>query len=182
MIWHIYKHVRHALPIIAMIGMIGGVWQYFEKQRQGRVEYTMRLLDKFNSAPFTTFRSEINKATTNNAIEISDAARNSKEQLSDVISKIVRDQVDLDSHLSIVFEFFDAVSVCARNNLCDAETVDDFFFLYARTQYHNFYQYIVSQRHGLKSANFAKGIEDLVTKPRPSRGILSTWRSRFAAL
>jgi hypothetical protein len=139
-----------------------GVWQYVERKQETRVEQSLRFFDKFNSTPFTTYREEINKAIVANADGIREAARDSKE-LERFVVAMMRKNGDLEPHLWLVMDFFDALAICVIKHLCDAVTVDHLFAERANDYYILFYQYILLQRNNSTSPKFAVGLETIAT-------------------
>lgn len=144
--------------IAAILGIVYGALEYSERKHQNRVDQSLRLFDKFNSAPFTTYREEITRAVTGNRDALRAAAKDVGE-LSRFVLAMVQDN-RIEPHLWLVMDFFDGVAVCISNNLCDAYTAHQLLAPRAQELYEVFYQYIESQRSGA-SVRFALGLQAL---------------------
>jgi hypothetical protein len=86
--------------------------------------------------------------------------------LEKAVLEMVKDNRNLEAHLWLVMDFFDGVTVCVVNNLCDAETVDQLLAGRARDYYEVFYPYIQSRRGGRNTSKFAIGLETVATAGR----------------
>jgi hypothetical protein len=168
---------KMAGAVAAVLGIVYGAIEYEERKHQGRVDQSLRLFDKFNSTPFTTYRETINKVVTENVVELRAAARD-VEELSRFVLAMVRNN-RVEPHLWLVMDFFDGVAVCIKNNLCDANTAHQLLAPRAQELHETFYQYIQSQRLG-PSTRFALGLETLAVvglQPASPRGQSQAARS-----
>jgi hypothetical protein len=150
-----------------LFGIPYGLWQYVQKERAARVEQSLRLFDKFNAAPFVTYREEIARVVTQNADAIAEAAKDAGE-LEKTIIGLVRKNEKIEPHLWLIMDFFDGVTVCVVNNLCDAATVEQLLAERARDFYEVFYPYIQMRRGGANS-KFAIGLETVATAGLPRK-------------
>jgi hypothetical protein len=146
-----------------LFGIPYGLWQYFEKQHESRVEQSLRLFDKFNTPPMTTYRERINKVVADNRASLEEAAPDAKAYAV-AINRVV-EKNDTESSLWLIMDFFDGVVICVTNHICDAETIDQLFAARADDIYITFYQYIVLHRKGPRST-FALGLETIATNRR----------------
>ena len=164
MIALLYKRLlqlgKVAGTITFLFGIPYGLWQYFEKQHESRVEQSLKLFDKFNTAPMATYRERISKVVAENRASLEEAAPDPKAYAV-TINRVV-EKNDIESSLWLIMDFFDGVAICVVNRICDAETVDQLFAARADDIYITFYQYIMGHRRGPKSA-FALGLETIAT-------------------
>ena len=65
-------------------------------------------------------------------------------------------------------DFFDGVTICVINNICDAHTTSQLFAGRAKDLYITFYQYIKARRKG-PTSTFAIGLETVATSGRASK-------------
>ena len=167
MIALIYKRLlqigKVAGTITFLFGIPYGIWQYIEKQEQARVEQSLKLFDKFNSPPITTYRENISKAVSEHSAELEAAAKDEQTYAKAVIQ--LAEKNGIESSLWLVMDFFDGVTICVVNNICDAHTIAQLFAERAKDLYITFYQYIKTRRKG-PTSTFAVGLETVATSSR----------------
>lgn len=170
MIALIYKRLlqigKVAGTITFLFGIPYGIWQYLEKQHDARVEQSLKLFDKFNTPPMTTYRETISKVVAKHKAELESAAKDEKA-LADAVIQLV-EKNDIESSLWLVMDFFDGVTICVVSNICDAQTAAQLFAGRAKDFYITFYQYIVARRKG-PTSTFAIGLETVALSGRPPK-------------
>jgi hypothetical protein len=142
-----------ALAVI--FGLPYGIWQYQENKQDKRVEQTLALFRQYNSSPFITYRERISNAVMKSKKEILEAAKDENRLKIVIYEVLTKENIEMDTWL--ILDFFDAVSVCVKNNLCDPDVTHDLFSCRAQDVFLTFYQYIEEQRAA--SANFGAGLE-----------------------
>ena len=164
MIATIYKRLlqlgKVAGAITFLVGIPYGLWQYIEKQHDTRVEQSLKLFDKFNASPITGYREKISKAMIDNRGALEKAALDEKTYNATSIEVVEKN--DIETSLWLMMDFFDGVTICVVNNICDAQTVDQLFAARAKDLYIVFYPYILDRRKGPSSA-FGVGLVTIAT-------------------
>lgn len=160
-----------------LFGIPYGTFQYVQAKHVQRVAQSLQLFKDFNSSPFTKYRENINSAVALNKSQLAAAATDEKELQKTVLSMIEKQKIEID--LLMMMDFFDGVTVCVIDNLCDADTTERLFGQRARELYINFYQYIDLQRKTIATAEFGLGLETIAlttrAKPKNSVNFWSRW-------
>jgi hypothetical protein len=140
-----------------LFGIVYGIYQFFETQKQNEIAQTLAFYKEFNSAPISTYREAIFGAVAKHQNEIAAAAVD-ETKLADTMNKIIAQEA-LANQLMLTMDFFDGLVFCVTKKICDSETAVNLFHDRAREIYTTFYQYIVAQRAAWASNNFGLGLQ-----------------------
>jgi hypothetical protein len=139
--------------------------QYLQTKDAAQVEQTLNLFKQYNSPPFMGYREKVSKELIKNKSKISEAAKDEK-QFEMVQLQIVHDG-DIETELLLLFDFFDSVTVCVINQICDNNTAIQLFKPRALDIYLNFYQYMLLQRTTSATLDFGSGLEAIAKSGKP---------------
>lgn len=160
-----------------LFGIPYGAYQYLQAKHDQRVAQSLQLFKDFNSSPFTQYRERLITAVALYKSQLAAAAKDEKELRNTVLSMIEKQKIEID--LLMMMDFFDGVTVCVVDNLCDADTTERLFGQRARELYINFYQYIDWQRNTIATAEFGLGLETIAlttrAKPKKPANFWSRW-------
>lgn len=140
-----------------LFGIVYGIYQFFETQKQNQIAQTLTFYKEFNSAPVSTYREAIFGAVAKHQSEIAAAAVD-EAKLADTMNKIIAEEA-LANQLMLTMDFFDGLVFCVTKKICDSETAVNLFHDRANEIYTTFYQYIVAQRAAWASSNFGLGLQ-----------------------
>lgn len=164
MIPNVYKGLlrlgKVAGALTFLFGIPYGVWQYVKKQEEVRVEQSLKLFDRFNTAPIAGYRETISKAMIENRAALEAAAVDENRYATASIA--VAETPGIETSLWLMMDFFDGVTICVVNRICDPHTVDQLFAARANDLYRIFYPYILSRRRGPLST-FGVGLVTIAT-------------------
>lgn len=147
-----------------LFGIPYGVSQYLARQQDARISQTLELFKEFNTAPFSSYRTNITKAVIGNNAVIADASLKGPDALQSAILNIV-DKAGIETDLVMTMDFFDALYTCIDQNLCDPDMSQRLFSPRARELFKTFYQYI-EQRRNSAGADYGIGLQ-LVAQMKP---------------
>ncbi len=145
--------------ITFLAGIPYGAYQYIEAKQDHRVAQSLEMFKQFNSSPISTYREHVLKAVSEYKQQMAEAAKDPKELEKLVIGMIAKKDIETD--ILLLMDFFDGVSACVVNNLCDADTTQKLFSARARELYLNFFQYIALHRSTIATVDFGLGLETI---------------------
>jgi len=125
----------------------------------------LNLFKQYNSTPFIGYREKLSKALINNKAKILIAVKDEKE-FAALQLQIVRGG-DIETELLLLFDFFDSVTVCVLNHICDNNTAIQLFKPRALDIYLSFYQYMLVQRETSATQDFGSGLEAIAKSGKP---------------
>ncbi|MBI4128296.1 MAG: hypothetical protein HY459_04490 [Parcubacteria group bacterium] len=135
--------------------------QYYLRVEEGKVQVTLQYIQKYD-------QGDVVKATTAvGTFWISDEAKQffkrAKPDNYDNEFMKLADQNKMGPHIYVIRRFFQSLALCANNNVCDGQTVCDFFFddLQAFRETYRPYLKAWSDNWG---ENVSRGIDHLVEK------------------
>jgi hypothetical protein len=161
----LYKYLLHLAKITTSLSFIFGavvilpysIYEYFSKKEASRIEQTLSLFKQYNSAPFSNYRETLAAAFAANKDRLIKAAEN-EDDLRKAILEILKQGTN-ETSLLFLLGFFDSLTVCVVNKLCDAATSRELFKQNARELFITYYQYIDMQRKTFAPPKFALGLE-----------------------
>lgn len=152
--------------ISVIFGVVFGTVQYYQARSDKRVEESLQLFRQFNNAPYTDYRKRINIAYTDHHEAIDEAASDVNQFTAAVVDMVQKEK--LETELAFVLNFFDTVTYCAAQNICDSQIVLDLFYPSAVELYERYYQYIKVRQ--LSTAEFGAGVLTLVDLRKANEG------------
>src|SRR5712692_10005575 len=99
--------------------------QYWQAQKNARIEQTLNMYKLYNAGPFTDYRGKITKALVKNRDKLNQAAVN-EISLTAAQTDVVRKE-NIEMELLLVMDFFDGLAVCVKGQVCDDETAIKLF-------------------------------------------------------
>lgn len=159
-----------ASALTFLFGIPYGIWQYVEAQHDKKIEQSLKLFDKFNSPPFTDYRDKISKAAAKGRVQLNAAAATKDLKVYEAAVLEVVERNEIEAPLWLIMDFFDGVTICVVNGLCDPHTTSQLFTERARDVLLTFYQYIAANRKGPSSATFGYGLEFIATNGQNKAG------------
>jgi hypothetical protein len=141
----------------AVVVLPYSIYEYFQKKEAARIEQTLSFFRQYNSPPLITYREMLSTAIETNKDKLVAAAK-SEAELQKTIVEILKTSQN-ESRLLLLFDFFDSLTVCVINRICDAETSRGLFRRHARELFVTYYQYIDLQRKTTAAPDFAVGLE-----------------------
>jgi hypothetical protein len=152
-LWDWVKKTAALLPVV--FGVVYGVIQYERSKLDGQIKQTLSLYDKFNSSPFTNYREKIS-----DAMEEMLASRKSNEtsdSFTSIVRKIVKEE-NVKRSLNMMLDFFDGLTACIDNEICDSDSAKQLFQARANEIYVNFYPHIKDIRNVNQSDEYGQGL------------------------
>jgi hypothetical protein len=160
-----------------VLGFLYAVFQYEQAKIDNQVKQTLSFYDKFNSAPFTEYRSEVSSQLNSRSKQLEERANDNAKFSSYVIG--FAEEPKFSKPFNMLLDFFDGVSICLRKELCDPDVVDDLFKPRAQEIYHVFAAYFDAVQK--KNPVYASGLISVATHQSES-GVKAVLRRLISSI
>ncbi|MEO1659312.1 MAG: hypothetical protein AAFR65_16525 [Pseudomonadota bacterium] len=139
----------------AIILVIFGVVEYFDRKDETRVSRTQELMKEYATGPLRDAQNVINSTILDHLASIeairavqwdADAAATAH---ADIVQFLVWDSRDADGlvrEIDDLLEFYERVTICVETRLCDREVARAYFTTDADWLFENFRPYILQRR------------------------------------
>lgn len=145
------KIANIAVSIVTMFAIvIGGVFglvQYFDYKEEIRVKNSLAILDRYHNDEVLKSNIKVYSAWSENYENLMKLIKEdpSAEAYEGFILALV-EKKDLPIEINTIFNLYDETVVCVYSNLCDKDTIDNYFRESARSFFHRFYPVVCNQR------------------------------------
>ncbi|BCT69252.1 hypothetical protein [Nitrosospira sp. NRS527] len=139
------------------------ICQYLEKNKADRIKESLVFVERFQKAPIYDKWERIASTWRNHEEEMNDLLKIpgvTEQWNSFVLTTIKEEQIEGD--VFAIIDFFRLVHVCARSEICDADTINEFFGSEVRTFFRLHYPFISYNRETRKNPSHAKELEEFV--------------------
>lgn len=150
--------------IIAVIsGGIFAAYEYLENEKASRVRETLAFVERFSRSPIYEVRRRLDEAWYPNLAKLETAlkTRTSDEQYTQFILDFI-ERKKLDADVREMIEFFRALAICTKNQICDERTAKSFFGDHAMSFYHLHYRYITYLRNKTGDISYGSEIQQFI--------------------
>ena len=152
--------------ITVIVGGIFAIWQYMSLLHQERVKETLNYEKRLYEGEFFRAKSKIERAWFEQQ-EFFEQLRHTKvkskaerDKIVSYVSSSIIEKNRLESDIDILCDFYNSLSLCVQEHICDKETTLSFFKPYA-TKFYNLHRFYILKRK--KDINdYAKGLEYIV--------------------
>lgn len=155
------------ISMLALIiaGIFAG-YQYLQNQKGDRVKETLTFVNRFNATPVLDARKKI-ATTWEIAMPRLKVILGKKppidEEYSSFILETIRD-AKISQDIGLVIEFFEALEVCIRAEICDGDTAVQFLQPEALSFFRLHFDHVNATRVDLNDKRFAREFEAFVTR------------------
>jgi hypothetical protein len=161
-----YRFLLHWSRILAQLSFVGAAiyagFQWYSAKVDGRVQQSLNFYEKYNSVPFTQYRSNISKFISSNMEDLKKAG--TQQEYIKIFLRKMKDS-GIVSDFDILADFYDGLSVCVSAKLCDEDVAAQLFQIQAEGLYNPFFPYVKFVREQNKVKNFALGLEKIRDNP-----------------
>ena len=160
--WERRHHIAEVLSKLALvIAALTAIWQYFEAQRENRIERVMEYISRYEQGDVAQARRMVREIMRPYYKQFSEMdGEISEQQRTDIVLFLVEETPDdqLSSSLDTLVDFFDSMFACVEVGLCDRETVRSYFCpRRSRVYWDDFAAYFRERR--INNADFAGTLE-----------------------
>jgi len=156
-----------------IIGGCFGAYQYLEKARDDRVKETLNFLDRYNHDPVAQARLQQQKAWDAHFDE--EVATNGKDIYAFIRRIIIEEK--LESSISVLNDFYAALEICSRNEICDREVALQLFQENACSFFNRHHNFITERRKVSGDSSIGLGTELFAKDPRGATSVSCVKRS-----
>lgn len=156
---------------ILIIGGLGAVYQYFDVKQENRVKETMAQLQVFNSDPLLATRLKLGNVWESyqaQLLQLKQREFKSEQDTALIQGKIVIpiiQQRQLRRDIDSLVDFFDNLSICIQNRICDGKVARAFLGSYAQSFYELHQPWIAQRRETTPHyANYLEAFVNLQNK------------------
>jgi hypothetical protein len=155
---------------ILIIGGLGAVYQYFDVKQENRVKETMAQLQVFNSDPLLATRLKLGNVWESYQAPLSQLNQHAvksdqdKARIQATIVMPIIHQYQLRRDIDSLVDFFDNLSICIQNRICDGKVARAFLGSYAQSFYELHQPWIKQQRE--TTPHYANYLEAFVNLPK----------------
>lgn len=149
-----------------IIGGVFAMYQYLEYRADQRVSTALSYADRyyFDDGPVRDARITLEEVWTRERPDLDTAARAGNQNAYAAFVLGVIGRHGLDDEVRETMRFFDAVSLCVSNNLCDADVIRSNLCYEARSFFQLNYVYFQRERRELAHPGYAADTGSLVTR------------------
>lgn len=163
------KKIRDVLEVVSFICVIIGIgfaaFEYTQKVKSDRVEYTIQYIQAFQDESMSAARLELLKPWLEYPMKEISGIPGSDAALSTISMGIVfGEETAIIENLVRVIDYFDVLDACIQNELCDADLAHRHFAGYARDLECLFRDPIEALRETGGLSRLGSGFENIIQK------------------
>jgi len=143
----------------AFAGGIFALIQYTDQVSSGRVQETLKYVERFNKEPIQNAAARLELFWSKRAENVLNPTGGVQTLSSYINSEISKN--GLENDIAPLLSFFDSLQTCTCAKLCDVGTTLQFFGKQAYDIHGMYHPYIVSQRASLRDNSVGTGVEAL---------------------